>query len=110
MVDIAQVRDIRRALRRKYASRSNLPRIFAQWDIGNKGGISVEDLLNGLQKVGIRMNHEEAATLHASAKQDSEKNLSAQEFQTLLFSGDETFNVNLRQIPAPTDDDKLAAT
>jgi len=29
LVDIAQVRDIRRALKRKYASRSNIERIFA---------------------------------------------------------------------------------
>ena len=28
-VDLAQIRDIRRALRRKYASRSNIERIFA---------------------------------------------------------------------------------
>jgi|LauGreDrversion4_2_1035121.scaffolds.fasta_scaffold78864_5 hypothetical protein len=29
LVDITQVRDIRRALKRKYASRSNIERIFA---------------------------------------------------------------------------------
>lgn len=39
-VDLNQVRDIRRALRRKYASRSNLDRIFNQWDSENKGTIS----------------------------------------------------------------------
>ena len=40
LVDIAQVRDIRRALKRKYASRSNIERIFAQWDSDGKGSIS----------------------------------------------------------------------
>jgi len=56
--DVAAVKDIRRALRRKYASRSNLPRIFAQWDKGRKGAISVEDLINGIKKTGINMTHE----------------------------------------------------
>ena len=40
-VDKKHVMDIRRALRRKYASRSNLHKIFSQWDRGNKSGISV---------------------------------------------------------------------
>ena len=40
VVDKKHVLDIRRALRRKYASRTNLHRIFAQWDKDNKGGIS----------------------------------------------------------------------
>ena len=39
-VDLAQIRDIRRALRRKYASRSNIERIFAQWDSDGKGSIT----------------------------------------------------------------------
>lgn len=40
-VEKKHVMDIRRALRRKYASRANLHRIFNQWDRGSKGGISV---------------------------------------------------------------------
>ena len=52
-VDKKQVLDIRRALRRKYASRTNLHRIFAQWDRGSKGGISIQDLFYGLNKVGL---------------------------------------------------------
>ena len=43
-VDLNQIRDIRRALRRKYASRSNLDRIFTQWDSDNKGTISAQDI------------------------------------------------------------------
>jgi len=31
------IKDIRRALRRKYASRSNLDRIFKQWDQNQSG-------------------------------------------------------------------------
>jgi hypothetical protein len=39
-VNVTVVRDIRRALRRKYASRSNIERIFTQWDREGKGEIS----------------------------------------------------------------------
>ena len=52
-VDKKAVMDIKRALRRKYASRTNLHRIFTQWDRGTKGGISVQDLYHGLNKIGI---------------------------------------------------------
>jgi len=56
--DVAAVKDIRRALRRKYASRSNLPKIFSQWDKGGKGTINMEDLINGITRAGITLSHE----------------------------------------------------
>jgi len=36
-VEIVMIKDIRRELRRKYASRSNLDRIFKQWDQNQSG-------------------------------------------------------------------------
>ena len=99
-VDERHLRDIRRVLRRKYASRTNLHRIFAQWDKGDKGGISPEDLFNGLNKIGIAATLDEAAALHGAATQtDADPNLSLQEFSDLLFSGDETLNVALKDLP-----------
>lgn len=93
--------DIRRALRRKYASRTNLHRIFSQWDKDAKGGISVNDLFNGLNKIGITTTLDQAAAIHGAATQtDSDPNLSLQEFSDLLFSADENFTVNLKGIPA----------
>lgn len=96
-VDEKHLKDIRRVLRRKYASRSNLHRIFGQWDKGDKGGIDAQDLFNGLNKIGIAVTLDEAAALHAAATQtDTDPNLSLQEFSDLLFSTDETLNVNLK--------------
>ena len=93
--------DVRRALRRKYASRTNLHRIFNQWDRGNKGGISIEDLFTGLNKVGIAINLDEATALHSCATQiDNDPNLCLQEFSDLLFCNDEAFQANLHSIPA----------
>ena len=93
--------DIRRALRRKYASRTNLHRIFAQWDRGSKGGISVEDLFLGLNKIGLTTTLDQATALHACAIQtDSDPILSLQEFSDLLFNNEENFQANLKSIPA----------
>lgn len=93
--------DVRRALRRKYASRTNLHRIFTQWDRGTKSGISVQDLYHGLNKIGITTTLDQATALHACATQtDSDPNLSLQEFSDLLFNNDESFTANLKAIPA----------
>ena len=100
-VDKKAVMDIKRALRRKYASRTNLHRIFAQWDRGNKSGISVQDLFYGLNKIGITTTLDQATALHACAIQtDTDPNLSLQEFSDLLFNADENFTANLKAIPA----------
>lgn len=91
-VDKKAVMDIRRALRRKYASRTNLHRIFTQWDRGTKGGISVEDLFHGLNKIGLTTTLDQATALHACAIQtDTDPNLSLQEFSDLLFNNEENF-------------------
>ena len=93
--------DIRRALRRKYASRTNLHRIFNQWDRGNKSGISVQDLYHGLNKIGVTASLDLSTALHACAIQtDDDPNLSLQEFSDLLFSNEEVFTANLKIIPA----------
>ena len=95
VVDKKHVMDIRRALRRKYASRTNLHRIFQQWDRENKGGISVPDLYLGLNKIGISVNLDQAQALHGLAIQtDDDPNLSLQEFSDLLFTSDETFSTD----------------
>ena len=101
-VEIALVKDIRRALRRKYASRSNIERIFQQWDRKHTGAVSAEDICAGLNKIGIRASLEEAMALKASAAKDANGNLNLQEFSDLIFSADENLNVDLSAINAPT--------
>lgn len=43
-VSIVKVRDARKAFRRRYASRTNLDKIFNQYDADNKGYITAHDL------------------------------------------------------------------
>jgi Ca2+-binding EF-hand superfamily protein len=102
-VDMRHVEDIRRVLRRKYASRSNLHKIFAQWDRAKKGGIDAQDIFIGLNKLNIKTTLEEAMALQASAKQqDNVPELSLQEFTELLFSPDENLNDGLKNLNAPS--------
>lgn len=54
-VDEATVRAIRQGLRRKYAARSNLDRIWSQW-CKDGSGLSVEDLFLGMNKCGVTVS------------------------------------------------------
>jgi hypothetical protein len=45
-VDLVRVRDARKALRRKYADRNTIDKIFDKYDNGCKGYIDVVDILN----------------------------------------------------------------
>ena len=44
-VDLKKVRDIRRALRRRYATRRKIQKIFSSWDRGHKGHVNINDVL-----------------------------------------------------------------
>lgn len=99
-VDLTLVKDIRTALRRKYASRSNLDRIFNQWDKSRSGAISAEDLCIGLNQIGIKASLEDAIALRASA---GPNDLSREEFGQLLFAKDVALNVGLDSVPAPSE-------
>jgi len=106
-VELVMVKDIRRALRRKYASRSNIDRIFQQWDKNQSGAITAEDLCSGLNKIGIRASLEEAMALKASVAHAGD--MTPAEFSELVFSTDEKLAVDLHKIDAPSTDDKIKA-
>ena len=59
-IDLTKVKDIRRALRRRYATRSNFQKIFTQWDSESKGHLDVSDVHRMMNKMGIKVNYDEA--------------------------------------------------
>lgn len=59
-VDLAKVKDIRRALRRRYATRTNFQKIFTQWDAESKGHLDVKDVYQMMNKMGLKVNLDEA--------------------------------------------------
>ena len=66
-VDLKKVRELRRAIRRRYANRKNIQKIFTQWDRENKGFVSIKNMHDMLQDLGHKINFDEARVLLASA-------------------------------------------
>ena len=99
-VDLTKVKDIRRALRRRYATRTNFQKIFTQWDAESKGMINVSDIHRMMNKMGLKVNLDEAQVLLISADQDKNDLLSMNEFMDLIFSQNDALNVDLRQYGA----------
>lgn len=62
-VDLVRVKDARRALRRKYADRNTIDKIFDKYDNGSKGYIDVVDILNQARSIGLGISLEEAQVL-----------------------------------------------
>jgi len=55
-VDLNKIRDLRRALRRRYANRTNFQKIFSQWDRKNRGEIDSADIKHMCSKMGLIVN------------------------------------------------------
>ena len=64
-VDLVKVREIRRALRCKYANKKNVNKIFTSWDEGENGFLDITNVYSMLNKLGIKANLEEARVMVA---------------------------------------------
>lgn len=69
--------------------------------------VTAEDLCAGLNKIGLRASLEEAMAIQASVSNG--QNLNFDQFRELIFAKDNKFNVDLAQITAPSQEDKMRA-
>ncbi|CAD8119799.1 unnamed protein product [Paramecium sonneborni] len=97
-VDLEKVRDIKRSIRRRYANRKNFQKIFNSWDEDANGAISVKNLYNMVNKMGININQDEAKVLLASADKDGSNDLGMDEFMDLIFNDKDILNVDFKQL------------
>lgn len=104
-VDLEKVKEIRRAIRRKYGARGNLQKIFNLWDADHKGAVSVQNILDMIRRFGINMNLNEARVLVASSDHDRSNDLNLDEFLEMIFTDNEALNVDLKNIPVLTEND-----
>lgn len=104
-VDIEKVKEIRRAIRRKYGARGNLQKIFNLWDADHKGAVSVQNVLDMIRRFGINMNENEARVLVASSDHDKTNDLNLDEFLEMIFTDNEALNVDLKSIPVLSEND-----
>ena len=104
-VDLEKVKEIRRAIRRKYGARGNLQKIFNLWDADHKGAVSVQNVLDMIRRFGINMNLNEARVLVASSDHDRTNDLNLDEFLEMIFTDNEALNVDLNHIPVLSEND-----
>jgi Ca2+-binding EF-hand superfamily protein len=106
-IDLGKIRDLRRALRRRYANRTNFQKIFSQWDRRNKGEIDSGDIKHMCQKMGLTINDQESRILLVSADQDCDEALRMNEFIDLIFTTNEALNIDPSRVnkvvPYPQD-------
>ena len=62
-VDLGKIMDIRKAIKRRYANRTSLNKIFSAWDSKKQGCVDLEDVMKMVSKLGINMNKDEAKML-----------------------------------------------
>jgi len=106
LIDLERVKNVRKALRKKYNQRSNVDKVFTQYDESNKGYLSVNDLCNQANKIGLAMTLNEAQVLIQSVQNEGNKGASTidkEQFEKLVFSHDDAFDVDLEQMkPLPS--------
>ena len=104
IVDIKKVKEIRLALRRRYANRSNFRKIFKDWDITSQGEISIYDAHLMINKLSIPINYNETRVLIASANHRGTESLNMEEFMHLIFNDNNALNVDLTKMEYKDED------
>lgn len=103
-VDLKKVRDIRRAIRRRYATRKNASKLFHAWDLKQQKKIDTEDVVNMVNKLGIKINKDEAYVLLKSADINGDNALDIEEFISLIHSTNEGLDVDLKDLTPLSDE------
>lgn len=102
-VDFDKVADIRRTLRRRYHTRSNIRGLFNCWDLGSEGVIRPQDVNVMMNRLGIPVNMDEAKVLVASACKSKAGTLGLDEFIDLISEENDKFNVDIAMIDPKLD-------
>jgi Ca2+-binding EF-hand superfamily protein len=99
-VNMEKVREIKRAIRRRYANRKNIRKIFNMWDEDSNGVVSVKNVHNMCNKMGFNINIPEATVLLATADQDRSNDLTLDEFLNLIFIDNDAINLKNANLPS----------
>ena len=97
-VDIKKLQEIRLALRRRYANRTNFRKIFKSWDHSISGEISVYDVHDMINAFSIPINFNETRALIASSNKRGSETLNLEEFMHLIFNDNQQLKVDLSKI------------
>ncbi len=95
-VDLKKIKEIRFALRRRYANRSNLRKLFKNWDRSSNGHITLYDAHTMINKLAIPINFNETKALIASAS--NSEVLRLDDFVTLIHNENNAFDLDLNKL------------
>eukprot|EP00826_Nyctotherus_ovalis_P047116 TRINITY_DN5378_c0_g1_i15.p1 TRINITY_DN5378_c0_g1~~TRINITY_DN5378_c0_g1_i15.p1 ORF type:complete len:702 (+),score=188.58 TRINITY_DN5378_c0_g1_i15:221-2326(+) len=107
LVDIPKVKEIRRALRRRYGNRLNYHKIFNSWDRDRKGYLNLADIHYMINQMGISINVQETRVLIASHDHEGNGRLTVEEFMDLIFSTNDNMNVDLSKLSFNADPNEI---
>merc|ERR1719495_1823265 len=75
-------------LKKSFKGAQEVQAAFQKFDVNKDGKISCEELKNGLNGTGFRVNDQEVQTIFAMADVDGDGEISMEEFSTLLGGGE----------------------
>ena len=97
-IDLKKIQEIRFALRRRYANRTNIRKIFKEWDINCMGEITLYSVHDMINRLNIPINYNETRALIASSNTRGTESLNLEEFIHLIFSDNEALQINLDEL------------
>jgi hypothetical protein len=97
-VDLKKLQEIRLALRRRYANRTNFRKIFQDWQRSAQGEITTYDAHHMINDLNIPINYNETRALISSANKRGTFNLDLPEFMSLIFDDNPILKVDLSNI------------
>ena len=92
IINIKKIKEIRKALRRRYGNRKNINKIFQQWARTFPNKITVYDAYKMINSLFIPINYNETKSFIASGSNFGNEYLTLEEFSNLVFNEDEKFN------------------
>ena len=97
-IDLKKIQEIRFALRRRYANRTDIRKIFKEWDINCMGEITLYSAHDMINRLNIPINYNETRALIASSNTRGTESLNLEEFIHLIFSDNEALKVDLDKL------------
>jgi len=97
-VNLAKLQEIRLCLRRRYASRQNIRKIFKEWDKQNTGEISIYDAYKMINNLSIPINIDETRALISSSNKRKTENLNVEEFMHLVYNDNDELKIRLKHL------------
>ena len=97
-INLEKIQEIRFALRRRYANRTDIRKIFKEWDINCMGEITLYSAHDMINRLNIPINYNETRALIASSNTRGTETLNLEEFIHLIFSDNKALQIDLDKI------------